>query len=123
MTERACENDEFTQIVVDSPECIKDQTEVSQDASPIAAQRAWERQAEENALERLQKIGLLAPPGDLDKVLQTVVNNLMVTNNLDIPDVHSRVLLTSPLESFTWDGRSLSVAGLLMCCPMNHRWQ
>jgi len=110
-------NDEFTQIVVDSPESIKDQSEVSQDASPIAAQRAWERQAEENALERLQKIGLLAPPGDVDKVLQTVVNNLMVTNNLDIPDVHSRVLLTSPLESFTV-GRTIVVSrGLIDVLP------
>jgi hypothetical protein len=66
------------------------------------AQRHWERQAEDNAMERLQKIGLLAPPGDVDKVLQTVVNNLEVTNNLNIePDVHCRVLLTTPLESFT----------------------
>jgi hypothetical protein len=27
----------------------------------------WERQAEDNAVERLQKIGLLAPPGEVDK--------------------------------------------------------
>jgi hypothetical protein len=111
-------NDEFTQIVVDSPESIKDQTAAAQDASPIVAQRAWERQAEENAVERLQKIGLLAPPGELDKVLQTVVNNLIVTNNLDIqPEVHSRVLLTSPLESFTI-GRTIVVSrGLIDVLP------
>src|SRR5208283_3952896 len=36
------------------------------------------------------------------KALQTVVNNMMVTNNLDIqPEVKCRVLLTTPLESFT----------------------
>ena len=110
-------SDEFTQIVVDSPESIKDQTQAAQDASPIAAQRAWERQAEENAVERLQKIGLLAPSGELDKVLQTVVNNLLVTNNLDISDVHSRVLLTSPLESFTI-GRTIVVSrGLIDVLP------
>jgi hypothetical protein len=111
-------NDEFTQIIVDSPGTIKDQSEVSQDASPIVAQRAWERQAEENAVERLHKIGLLAPPGELDKVLQTVVNNLIVTNNLDIqPEVRSRVLLTSPLESFTI-GRTIVVSrGLIDVLP------
>ncbi len=111
-------NDEFTQIVVDSPETIKDQSEGAHDASPIAAQRAWERQAEENAVERLQKIGLLAPAGDVDKVLQTVINNLIVTNNLTIePEVHARVLLTSPLESFTV-GKTIVVSrGMLDVLP------
>jgi Peptidase family M48 len=53
-------------------------------------------------LDRLQQIGLIAPEGEIDKVLQTVVNNMMVTNNLDIqPEVRCRVLLTTPLESFT----------------------
>ena len=38
----------------------------------------------------------------LDKVLETVVNNLEVTNNLDIqPEIHCRVLLTGTLESFS----------------------
>ncbi len=95
-------SDEFTQILVDSPQAVQDQSEAAQDASPLQAQREWQRQAEQNAVDRLQTIGLLAPPGDVDKVLQTVVNNLEVTNNLTIePEVHCRVLLTTPLESFT----------------------
>jgi len=95
-------NSEFTEITVDSPLSVQDQSQKSQDASPIEAQRQWERQAEINVLDRLQQIGLLAPEGEIDKVLQTVVNNMMVTNNLDIqPDVHCRVLMTTPLESFT----------------------
>ncbi len=50
----------------------------------------------------MQQIGLLAPEGEIDKVLMTVVNNVMVTNNLDIqPEIRCRVLLTTPLESFT----------------------
>src|SRR5205823_8888627 len=56
----------------------------------------------ENVLDRLTRAGLLAPSGEVDKVLQTVVNNLEITNQLDIqPEVHCRVLLTAPLESFT----------------------
>jgi hypothetical protein len=95
-------NSEFTEITVDAPQSVQDQSQKAQDASPIEAQRQWERQAEINVIDRLQQIGLLAPEGDIDKVLQTVVNNLMVTNNLDIqPDVRCRVLLTTPLESFT----------------------
>jgi hypothetical protein len=93
---------EFTEITVDAPQSVQDQSQKAQDATPIEAQRAWERQAEVNVLDRLQQIGLIAPEGEIDKVLQTVVNNMLVTNNLDIqPEVKCRVLLTTPLESFT----------------------
>jgi len=95
-------NSEFTEITVDAPQSVQDQSQKAQDATPIEAQRAWERQAEINVLDRLQQIGLLAPEGEIDKVLQTVVNNVMVTNNLDIqPEIRCRVLMTTPLESFT----------------------
>src|ERR1700683_2063817 len=95
-------NSEFTEITIDQPQSVQDQSQKAQDASPIEAQRAWERQAEINVLDRLQQIGLLAPEGEIDKVLATVVNNVMVTNNLDIqPEVRCRVLMTTPLESFT----------------------
>jgi hypothetical protein len=93
-------NQEFTQIQVDSLQTVRDESESAQDASPIEAERVWERQAEENGVERLQKIGLLAPSGEVDKVLETVVNNLIVTNNLTLlPDIHCRVLLTEPLSA------------------------
>src|ERR1700691_6382911 len=57
-------NWEFTQILVDSPQSVKDQSDAGADATPVVAERMWERQAEDNAVERLQKIGLLAPPGE-----------------------------------------------------------
>jgi hypothetical protein len=95
-------NSEFTEITVDALQSVQDQSQKAQDATPIEAQRAWERQAEINVLDRLQQIGLLAPEGEIDKVLLTVVNNVMVTNNLDIqPEIRCRVLMTTPLESFT----------------------
>jgi hypothetical protein len=111
-------NEEFTSIQVDSPQAIKDQSDVAQDATPVEAERMWQRQAEDNAIERLQKIGLIAPSGEVDKVLTTVVNNLIVTNNLDIqPEIRARVLLTSPLESLTI-GHSIVVSkGLLDVLP------
>jgi hypothetical protein len=111
-------NEEFTQILIDSPQSVKDQSDAAADASPVVAERMWERQAEENAVERLQKIGLLAPSGELDKILSTVVNNLLVTNNIDLQgDIHCRVLLTSPLESFTIGHTIVISRGLLDVLP------
>jgi hypothetical protein len=111
-------SEEFTQITVDSPQTVRDQSEAAQDATPVESQRLWQRQAEENALERLQKIGLLAPEGDVDKTLQIVVNNLIVTNNLTVqPEVHTRVLLTTPLESFTIGHTIVISRGLLDVLP------
>jgi len=111
-------NSEFTQILVDSPQSVKDQSDVGADATPVVAERMWERQAEDNAVERMQKIGLLAPVGEVDKVLQTVVNNLLVTNNIDLQsDVRCRVLLTSPLESFTIGHTIVVSRGLLDVLP------
>ena len=110
-------NEEFTQILVDTPQ-VHDQSDSAQDAVPVESERLWERQAEDNAVERLQKIGLLAPEGEVDKILQTVVNNLVVTNNLEIqPAIRTRVLLTSPLESFTIGHTIVVSRGLLDVLP------
>jgi hypothetical protein len=111
-------NEEFTQILVDSPQSVKDQSDATADASPVVAERMWEKQAEENAVDRIQKVGLIAPPGDLDKILCTVVNNLLVTNNIDLQgDVRCRVLLTAPLESFTIGHTIVISRGLLDVLP------
>ncbi len=54
----------------------------------------------------------------MDKVLDTVVSNLEITNNLDIqPEVHCRVLLTSPLESFTVGHTIVLSRGLIDTLP------
>ncbi|HLW87320.1 MAG TPA: hypothetical protein VKR57_02430 [Terriglobales bacterium] len=107
--------EEFTQIKIES---TVDDHPVAKDTSPVEAQRMWERMAEDNAVDHLQKIGLLAPPGDVDKVLQTVINNLIITNKLEIePDVRCRVLLTLPLESFTIGHTIVISRGLLDVLP------
>src|ERR1700722_3396739 len=50
--------EEFTQIKVDS---VVDDRPLAKDNAPVEAQRMWERMAEDNAIDHLQKIGVLAP--------------------------------------------------------------
>src|SRR6204780_532858 len=96
------EADEFTSVQVDPASNVSDQTEVANEIVPVESEHKWEREAENDVLDRMQRAGLLAPEGDVSKVLQTVINNLEVTNKLDIePEVRARILLTTPLESFT----------------------
>ena len=111
-------SEEFTQILIDSPQSVQDQSDAAADATPVMAERMWEKQAEENVVERITKIGLLAPPGEVDKIMSTVVNNLLLTNNIDLQgDFHCRVLLTSPLESFTIGHTIVMSRGLLDVLP------
>ena len=111
-------NEELTQILVDSSDSIKDQSDAAADATPLVAERMWERQAEDNAVDRMQKVGLLSPPGEVDKVMLTVVNNLLVTNNIEVPgEVRCRVLLTAPLESFIIGHTIVLSRGLLDVLP------
>jgi hypothetical protein len=108
-------NDELTNIRVDS---VKDDTPTAQDASPLAAEREWQQQAEDNVVERLERSGLLAPEGDVDKILQTVVNNLEITNNIELPrPVRTRVLTTSPLETFSVGNTIVVSRGLIDVLP------
>ena len=108
-------DDELTQIRVDS---VKDESATTQDASPLQAERIWQQQAEDNVIERLTSAGLLAPEGDVDHILQTVVNNLEVTNNIDLPrPVRTRVLLTAPLETFSVGNTIVISRGLIDVLP------
>ena len=109
---------ELSKILVDAPAPVTDQTETDGDLSPLQAERAWGRKAEDNVVDHLEQQGLLAPYGEVDKVLETVVNNLEVTNGLDIePDVRGRVLMTSTLESFTMGHTIVLSRGLIDVLP------
>ncbi|HKN75703.1 MAG TPA: M48 family metalloprotease [Candidatus Acidoferrum sp.] len=107
---------ELSKILVETP--VQDDTKTANDLSPIQAQRSWDRQAEDNVIDRLERIGLIAPKGDVDKVLDTVVNNLEVTNNIDVePDVRCRVMMTSTLESYTVGHTIVMSRGLIDVLP------
>ena len=56
--------------------------------------------------------------GEVDKILMTVVNNLEVTNNIDLPrPVRTRVMLTSPLETFSVGNTIIVSRGLIDVLP------
>jgi len=109
--------EESTELIVEDNSAQNQANDVD-DYSPVESQRLFQRDAENNYLDRLQKAGLLAPPGPVDKILETVVNNLEVTNNLNIdPPVHCRVLLTSPLEVFAVGHTIVISRGLIDVLP------
>ena len=115
---RSAQEQELSKILIESQTPVKDQTTTANDISPLQAQRTWDRQAEDNVIDRLERLGLLAPPGEVDKVLDTVVNNLEVTNNLDIqPEIRCRVLMTSTLESFAIGHTIVFSRGLIDVLP------
>jgi len=111
------EEQALSSISIESPK-INDQSQKGNGYSPLQARRAWGRLAEDNVTAKMQAMGLLAPYGDVDRILETVVNNLEVTNELDIqPDVRCRVLMTSTLESFTLGHTIVVSRGLIDVLP------
>ena len=116
---RAGSEGDHTDITVEAADSgIKDDSPTANDPTPLQAQRLFMRQAEDNVIERLQNAGFLSPPGELDKVLETVVNNLVVSNNLNMQfPVRVRVMLTSPLETFNVGYTIVVSRGLLDVLP------
>jgi hypothetical protein len=113
----ASRESEFSDLTVEAPQ-VQDQAQATQDTSPVMAERQWQREGEDNVLDRLQRNGLVAPPGSVDKALDQVENNLEVPNNLDIePEVRCRVLLTSTLEAFRIGHTIVITRGLLDVLP------
>jgi Peptidase family M48 len=109
------QEDELTQVLVDS---VNDKSPTAQDASPVESARAFEQEAEDNVVDRLEGAGLLAPTGEVDKILQTVVNNLLITNNIDLSrPVRARVMLTTPLETFSVGNTIIISRGLIDVLP------
>lgn len=114
----ARQEQELSKVLVEGNAPINDESQQNNDRSPLQAQRMWERQAEDNVIDRLERMGLVSPKGDIDKVLETVVNNLEVSNALDVtPEVRCRVLMTSTLEAFPLGHTIVLSRGLIDVVP------
>ena len=113
---RTSKEQELSKILVEA--AVADQTETAHDYSPLQEERAWARQAEDNVVEGLEKFGLMAPFGEVDKILNVVVNNLEVSNSLDVqPQVRCRVLVTSTFEAYAIGHTIVLSRGLLDVLP------
>ncbi len=109
--------EELSRLLVESANPVKDEA-AQHDRSPLEAQREWRHEAENNVLDLLERAGLLAPQGELDKTLNTIVNNLEVTNNFDPQiDFRCRVLLTSGMEMFSIGNTIVLSRGLIDVVP------
>ncbi|HYL85205.1 MAG TPA: hypothetical protein VE263_13295 [Candidatus Angelobacter sp.] len=108
---------ELSRLLVESSAAIKDEAP-QRDRSPLEAQREWRHEAENNVLDLLERNGLVAPQGEVDKVLNTIIKNIEITNNVDEQiDLHCRVLLTSNLEIFSVGNTVVLSRGLIDVVP------
>jgi hypothetical protein len=107
---------EFAEIIVD-PDAAKDLSD-NPDQSPLDIERSWQRRAEDNVIQKLQALGLIVPEGEVDKVLQTVLTNLEVTNKIVLePEIRCRIMPTTPIEVATIGHTILISRGLLDVLP------
>ncbi len=115
----ASHEDEFSDLVIEGDDKqVQDDSDHEHDRSPVQEEREFEREGEDNAIDTLVRAGLIAPEGDVDKVLDTVLNNLEVTNHLEIdPEPRCRVLLTSNIELFSVGHTIVLSRGLLDVLP------
>ena len=108
----------FTNLEVDVPQGVRDESDSAEETSPVEATRLWQRQSEDNVIDRLQSAGLISPPGEVDNVLTTVLNNLEITNKIDVdPPIRVRVMPTTPLESISIGHTILVSRGLIDVLP------
>jgi len=110
--------DEFTDLSIESEKQVQDDSAREQDRSPVEEEREFEHEGEDNAIDTLVRAGLIAPEGNVDKVLDVVLNNLEVTNHLNIdPEPRCRVMLTSNIELFSVGHTIVLSRGLLDVLP------
>lgn len=98
--QHAGDHREFAKPLTDTPVWVDpNRHEASQDVSASNTLGTATYTPEDNIVERLQVAGLMAPDGGVDQILETVTNNLLVSNDLDVSGVRCRVLLTTPARS------------------------
>lgn len=107
--------DELTAILIESGDGVRDPA-AAKDISPLESQRSWERQAEDNVIARLEGAGLVSQPGPVDQMLDTVLSNLVAAADLPV-EARCRVLLTTPLETFSIGHTIVVSRGLLDVLP------
>jgi|HubBroStandDraft_6_1064221.scaffolds.fasta_scaffold40021_1 hypothetical protein len=109
--------EELGRLLVETEGQVKDESG-KQDRSPLDQQRGWRELSGNNVMDILQRVGLVAPEGNVEKVLNTIVNNIMVTNGFDPGiEIKCRVLMTSDFELFSMQNTIVMSRGLIDVVP------
>lgn len=111
---RSDEVDSLTAILIEQAEA--DKQAGTEELTPLEAERKWQGESQRNVLRRLEQAGLLAPRGPVDEVAEIVVRNLMAANGIAL-DIECRVLLTTPLETFSIGQAIVISRGLIDVLP------
>jgi hypothetical protein len=91
-----------------------DESQNSNDVSPLEAEHAWIQQAEDNVVERLFTAGLIDAPSPFDEILTALANNILIYNKIETASpIKVRTLLTEPLETASFGNTILVSKGLL----------
>jgi hypothetical protein len=110
------QQEEFSRMLLET-DSVADES-ANKDNSPLEAQRAFNHEAERNVLELLQRESLVSPTGSVEKILGTIINNIVVANNLEFPmGLHYRVMLTANLDLFSIENTIVITRGLLDVVP------
>jgi hypothetical protein len=109
--------EELGRLLVETEGQVKDETE-KHDRSPLEQQRGWRDLSQNNILEVLEQVGQDAPEGNVEKVLNTIVNNQLVTNDFDSRiEIRCQVLMTSDFEMFSMQNTIVLSRGLIDVVP------
>lgn len=111
----AHKQEEFASMTIEMANAADESSEIV-DNSAVQSKRLWDSQAEQNVTEGMERAGILTPYGPVDRDLDTLVNNLEVTNDLNT-HFHCRVATFSTFEEFTIGNMIVLSRGLLDVLP------
>lgn len=101
-----------------SVENAVDRTNSNVNVDPLTALHEWQGLATANILEKMERAGVLAPRGSMDKILDQIVTNLAVPNDLAFTEpLQCRIMLTTPIEATTVGNTILVSKGFIETLP------
>ena len=88
------------------------------DVDPLMALHEWKDLASDNIMTKMERAGIIAPPGSFEKILDQIATNISVPNDLSFSSpIQFRVLLTTPLEAMTVGNTIILSKGLIDTLP------
>jgi hypothetical protein len=93
------------------------QFSIPNSAKSLSGQQKGEGEAGLRSISALESDGLLAAPGPVERHLEDIVAHLRLPESAGIPEIHCRVLLSTPAEAFALGNTIIVSRGLLNLAP------